>query len=182
MKNIKFPGYGVLKLGIAVILCFSTYFVASIFVTTGWAAIIAVVTSLFVFYIDLLAPFLRKKRFFYKTLLLGELVQDKPYKDEFKIALGWIHGYGYTADYKHIMAWKPEEDGIILHLFCATRKGSIKLDWQVIRQIIIYTNTPALVELIIDDLDFRLLLPYDFEELNIPDSVSLLRKFDLDPD
>ena len=172
---------GVKGLIFTVVLFLLVYYFANRFVTQSqWAVIIALVTSLLVVFTWTLIPVFKRKQFFAKTLLLGELTQEKPYGIECEMASDWIYGTGYTDGCGQMMAWKPKADSIILHLFCSSRKGSIKLDWQVIRQLIIYTNSPAMVELIIDDSDFWLLLPYDFEEFDIPDSVSVLRKFDLE--
>ena len=65
---------------------------------------------------------------------------------------------------------------MLVHFFCSTRKGSIKFDWEVIPQIIIHTDSPPQVELVIDNLDFSLFLPHDSDEFYVPDSVSLTRK------
>jgi hypothetical protein len=42
--------------------------------------------------------------------------------------------------------------------------------------MIIFPDKDTLIELMVDDLDVRLLLPYAFEKLDVPDSVSIINQ------
>lgn len=163
---------GILRFFISIFTSLLSYYVLSTYVTESiWAELIAGVVALFIIYQMIFRKVFEKKIFFKKALLSGALVQEKP--DE---STGWIYGFGFTNHTSQAFAWKSDENGILVHFFCSTRKGSIKLDWKVIPQIIIHTDPPPQVELVIDNLGFRLFLPYDSDEFYVSDSVGLTRK------